>query len=271
MSDSSKTPNMFSDSENDHISENEDLDQERSNDQERSKDQGLPPSSESINKSTPFREKYTKRVIDPKKKISLAEYRRDIPRIDVSGYKREYYNYQEDETDKPVESLKEPLYIILAGTKPCNNVVPKDGSSVYGICTRVSCSFAHSLEELRDPMCGYDTEGRTIYGKRTMNGINKNKMCMFRHTNETRDEWINRTSRKVPNLPETSADSRKPEEKSDLSEKSDLAEKKEHSSVGKNLEPSKQYTVIVPTKELVEVALRVAFERGIYSIKIMIE
>ena len=55
-------------------------------------------------------------------------------------------------------------------TKPCLNV---------STCTKQNCGYAHSLEELRDPMCAFD------------NDCNK-QGCTFKHPKETTEEYRTR-------------------------------------------------------------------------------
>jgi len=167
----------------------------------------------------------------------------------------------------------------LTRTRACSNVTPKEGSEDYGTCDRAMCSFAHSLEELKDPMCSFDSSCRTIKGKRTETGIDTSKTCMFRHSFESRDEWTTRTGKTLPNLPRTSEQSRKPKEytpRSSKNEESDtesdyqhppspLYEKKEKK------EKALSSIIRVPTKELAEIALKAAFEQGVFNITIIIE
>ena len=74
----------------------------------------------------------------------------------------------------------------LKFTKPCNSVLSDSG--VYGVCYRKDCSFAHSLEELKYPICRFDV---TCY----------NKNCNFKHSDETDHQWMERTGYICPNLP----------------------------------------------------------------------
>ena len=100
---------------------------------------------------------------------------------------------------------KETLAKSLSCTRACNNVLQKQPNNEYGICVRHVCTFAHSLEELNDPMCQFDTTCRFQYGT-----VGQNHKCMFRHSNETRGDWLKRTGQKLPDLPPTSEKTRKP-------------------------------------------------------------
>ena len=71
----------------------------------------------------------------------------------------------------------------LAKTKACNNILK------YGKCNRKVCTFAHSLEELRDPYCTYDDR------------CNKKDICRYMHSNETQKEYHSRCNITLPNFP----------------------------------------------------------------------
>lgn len=93
----------------------------------------------------------------------------------------------------------------LTRTKPCKNVTD------YGICTRQACTFAHSLEEWVPPPCGF---GRKCYrqsGKKDFNTglVLPNTRCQFKHPDETTEEYFKRTDTSLPNLPQTSENTRK--------------------------------------------------------------
>jgi hypothetical protein len=104
---------------------------------------------------------------------------------------------------------KEDVAKKLTCTRACNNVSRKEDGN-YGVCYRAVCSFAHSLAELTDPMCGFDGTCRFMYGRKRQDGsIDSNGKCAFRHSNENHDGWIKRTGRTVPDLPETSEETRK--------------------------------------------------------------
>jgi hypothetical protein len=116
-------------------------------------------------------------------------------------------------------SDKETIAKALSCTKACRIVTtpftnPSDGEQPkYGVCTRFHCSFAHSLEELQAPMCGFDGNCRFMHGKvdyRTQKKI-PNTHCRFRHTCETIGEWLKRSQVTQPSLPETNEFSRKPQ------------------------------------------------------------
>ena len=100
----------------------------------------------------------------------------------------------------PLEN-KEELVKTLIRTKACKNVNRISEKDEYSICHHRHCSFAHNMEELNDPMCGFDKVCRFRYGKSESDG--KNTKCMFRHSDENRDSWIKRTGRTLPDLPLT--------------------------------------------------------------------
>ena len=107
-------------------------------------------------------------------------------------------------------STKGSVSTNLTATKACKNVLTLRNGK-YGVCERVECTFAHSLSELRDPQCTFDLNCRFRNGRPSVNGtIDSDAKCMFRHSDETRAEWLNRTGREIPNLPETSENTRKP-------------------------------------------------------------
>lgn len=73
----------------------------------------------------------------------------------------------------------------LAKTKACNNILK------YGKCEREVCTFAHSLEEHRDPCCTYDDM------------CNKRDICRYMHSNETQEEYYSRCNITLPEFPDT--------------------------------------------------------------------
>jgi hypothetical protein len=105
---------------------------------------------------------------------------------------------------------KEAVAKTLTCTRACNNVSRRDDGN-YGVCCREKCSFAHSLAELTDPKCGFDKTCRLLHGRKRPDGsIDAAGRCMFRHSHENHDNWIKRTGRTNPDLPETSEETRKP-------------------------------------------------------------
>ena len=83
-------------------------------------------------------------------------------------------------------------------TKPCRNIINT------GLCTRKKCTFAHSMEEWRVPICRYDMNCRYINGKINKFGnMIEGSICRFKHTYESSEEWLNRTGQVYPNLPLT--------------------------------------------------------------------
>ena len=106
---------------------------------------------------------------------------------------------------------KETVAKTLTCTRACNNVKRDSPDKEFGVCYRENCSFAHCLGELNDPMCGFDSTCRFRWGKPQHDGtVNAKAKCMFRHSDETREDWIKRTGRTLPDLPETDEKTRKP-------------------------------------------------------------
>lgn len=106
---------------------------------------------------------------------------------------------------------KETVAKTLTCTRACNNVKRDSPDKEFGVCYRENCSFAHCLGELNDPMCGFDSTCRFRWGKPQRDGpVNAKAKCMFRHSDETREDWIKRTGRTLPDLPETDEKTRKP-------------------------------------------------------------
>lgn len=253
---------------------------------------------------------------------------------------------------------KEKIAKSLFCTRPCNNVKRENQDSPYGCCYRETCSFAHSMSEINDPMCSFDITCRFRWGKPQRDGpIDDKTKCQFRHSDETRQEWVKRTGRTLPDLPETSENTRKPtaskptaskptahknikkdnpevtvptlvdsslsetripfvpenqmfhwgktveklepivdlvptesECLSDLSESSELSEsndskrykrrrsrsrsphKNSHSrSSDKVTKQLFMHVIRVPTSELAEVAIKAAFDRGVYNLQVIVD
>lgn len=97
----------------------------------------------------------------------------------------------------PVNNFKSTENTLVC-TKACKYVIQLKENGDYGVCYRPICSFAHSLEELKDPMCGFDKMCR----------YRDTNRCMFRHSDETKEQWLDRTEQKLPNLPPTSKNTR---------------------------------------------------------------
>lgn len=72
----------------------------------------------------------------------------------------------------------------LSKTKACNNILK------YGKCNREVCTFAHSIEELRDPCCTYDDR------------CNKRDICRYMHSDETQEEYHSRCNITLPKFPD---------------------------------------------------------------------
>lgn len=109
----------------------------------------------------------------------------------------------------------------LSFTKPCSNVIKKKANGEFGVCYRAECSYAHSKDELKPPKCNFDITCKFRDGKKTLQGVIPNTECNFLHSDETPEEWMERTKDKKDKntieLPETSEFSRKPVIKEDKS------------------------------------------------------
>ena len=68
----------------------------------------------------------------------------------------------------------------------------KDGT--WSCCKKMDqCKFAHSLQQLQFLKCNQDLNC-TVF--------NNGGFCMYKHSNETREDWIQRTKLFRPELPE---------------------------------------------------------------------
>lgn len=234
----------------------------------------------------------------------------------------------------------------LKCTKACRNVTnpmtnPVDGKDPeFGVCVRDYCTFAHSLEELEAPLCGFDGHCNRVNGRRDPKTKKKipGTNCRFRHSFETVSEWIGRANISMPPLPDTNEHSRKPPTptQSELSTSpqskkhaqqppkapvkpkkkrewgppmhlpvkpkaddysqnnknmprttgSDFEEIYSSSSSGSehsdnetgykhrrrhNHSYSKGHIIRVQTNELAEMAIKAAFDRGIYNVQVIVE
>jgi hypothetical protein len=219
----------------------------------------------------------------------------------------------------------------LTCTRACKNVKRDYVTKKFGICYRETCSFAHCLDELNDPMCGFDSTCRFRWGKPLHDGsIDTETKCIFRHSDETREDWSKRTMRIIPDLPVTAEKTRKITQKKNLPSTPvktvdvpstpvktvDVpstpvlipeAPRKfkdykwgetqlvispiimDNSSVfrysrsrnrsrsrSRSRNRSRSPTILrrmitVPTKELAEIAIKEAFNRGVYNIHVVVE
>lgn len=88
-------------------------------------------------------------------------------------------------------------------TKACTRALLQENGR-YGVCTKPSCTFAHSLDELRDTMCRFDASCRTINGTRRNDWtIDTSNVCKYRHSIESKEAWFRRTGQSIPALPQT--------------------------------------------------------------------
>ena len=88
-------------------------------------------------------------------------------------------------------------------TKACTRALLQENGK-YGVCTRTSCTFAHSLDELRTTICRFDASCKTINCTyRSDWTIDTSKVCRYQHSNETKTAWSRRTGQPIPALPQT--------------------------------------------------------------------
>jgi hypothetical protein len=83
----------------------------------------------------------------------------------------------------------------------------------FGVCYKADCFFAHSEQEIHNPVCGFDDKCRYINGQTdTLTGkLIKNSKCKFYHpSKETVSKWLERACIERPKLPPTNQHSRKP-------------------------------------------------------------
>jgi hypothetical protein len=202
---------------------------------------------------------------------------------------------------------KEVIKNTLLRTLACKHVCRESIDSDYGVCYRTKCDFAHSMLELNDPVCSFDNRCRFFYGKPRRDGsIDYAEMCKFRHSNENRQEWIKRTGRTLPDLPETSDETHKPtNSKTSNIQEAPVTPVKIQSRVqipdtpvekmntvgigtnrwgdlkirSMNMECDRtassnnntNRTISVQTIELAEIAIKVAMDRGIFGLRFIVE
>jgi len=207
-------------------------------------------------------------------------------------------------------SNKELIANKLKCTKACHFALKNPNTGEYGTCYRSTCTFAHSLEELNAPLCEFDEMCRYKDGRYNKNGdFDATMKCTFRHTNETIEEWLERTGKTLPDLPKTlsktvsekvlgsgyakkntqftppkrivleipSAPVKPPAKKIEKKESTEKVKKnlsKEYSEkpTEKSLNSNNDLHIIkVPSKELAEIAIKSAFENGVFNIQVIIE
>lgn len=114
-------------------------------------------------------------------------------------------DHQDDEEEKSVTMILEHAPVppkpktcagqTLTCTKPCQFAARKEDGK-RGCCFKTECSFAHGWDELRYIECKFPS----CYRKAT---------CPFKHPDETGIAYYKRTKKPVPDLPETSEETRK--------------------------------------------------------------
>lgn len=133
-------------------------------------------------------------------------YGTDLPR-DHSSSRMNAYGLMKDQ-----KSLAEQL----VKTRPCKfvtRITDQDGSlGPHGVCTRNTCTFAHSLDELRLPICAFGRSCNKFHGVLDTNGkLNTTIKCQFYHPEiETPDAFYVRTGQEKPDLPLNSKLSHQP-------------------------------------------------------------
>lgn len=182
---------------------------------------------------------------------------------------------------------KDANYFIC--TRSCNNVLKRvneetgELSSEYGVCFRETCTFAHSMSELKLPKCNYGVYCNRRNGRREKSGkLDTSFKCQFQHPDESSEEFYMRTGKERPDLPATSEKSRIPRSKKQMNEEqekaiADMAEDLEKV----RLEPRERdmTTLIIPIPvpetlvirvphELKEQALQIAISRCFKDFKI---
>ena len=97
-------------------------------------------------------------------------------------------------------------------TKACHNIQRDKETGKFGVCERAYCTFAHSMAELKPPLCSFDDTCRFRNGKIidwNTRSIAPNSKCKFLHSNETIKQYYARTRMALPDLPPTSKETRK--------------------------------------------------------------
>lgn len=207
-------------------------------------------------------------------------------------------------------SNKEEVAKKLRCTKACNFVLKNPVTGEYGTCYRSTCTFAHSLEELNVPKCEFDEMCRYKQGRYNKEGVfDFTLKCTFHHSSETQEEWLERTGKTLPDLPknipktvpekvlgsgyakkttpftppkrivvEIPSTPVKPSVKKVVDKKSvdkvkkNLSKEYKEKSANKCLNNNKDLHIIkVPSKELAEIAIKYAFENGVFNIQVIIE
>lgn len=177
---------------------------------------------------------------------------------------------------------KDALTKTLTCTKACRHVTEGtkevDGVVVYGVCHRTVCTFAHSLEELQDPICTFGEGCRYVNGGGRNSGV-----CWFRHPFETREMYVERIGKKntTSNLPQTAEltrviraprvgtklDDKIPEVEKALQEfKRDNTKTEEP----KSKETLPKETLLRVPKEMFEQAMELAIRQGLSNLRIEI-
>ena len=94
----------------------------------------------------------------------------------------------------------------LTRTKACHNVARNKETGEFGVCWRKVCTFAHSSAEFQPPQCSFDRTCRFKHGRNDRKTRKRipGSQCKFRHSDETIEEYYNRSGVKQPDLPPTS-------------------------------------------------------------------
>lgn len=189
------------------------------------------------------------------------------------------------------ETLSNPVSIRekLFRTEVCRNVVPDSGGN-FKTCTRDTCNFAHGLDQWKPAPCSFGVDCRFRYGPTIdRKGFNK-PSCRFYHNEcETIQEWSVRTCRPVPNLPPTSEHTYRPTPvaiNKEVEVPFIIAPVQQNmwlkplppASISEDVPSScppddlqVQHCIRVPTQELAEIALKAAFDRGFFDVKVIVE
>jgi hypothetical protein len=164
---------------------------------------------------TPTKKQSVPRALKPKKGDKRKKVTRFIVATSrIEEIQRERREHVQNERDAAFAKLenKEELSTSLEGTKVCKYVVRDPESGEFGTCYREKCTFAHSKESLKDPLCAFGDKCRHIHGRRDRKTgqLNTARKCMFRHPSESREEYMERTGKDVPDLPDTDEKTRQP-------------------------------------------------------------
>ena len=125
------------------------------------------------------------------KEISLIKLENAKNAATAKSYPRPDHPRQDQRT-KAFQTLSDKTEVRshLSCTKGCKHVY-KLPDGTYSQCTFPNCTFAHSMEQLKTPRCLFPTCRKS--------------QCSFKHSSETKEEWLKRTRIILPDLPPTAS------------------------------------------------------------------